>query len=199
VTLSGPAPTDVLLSYRTTDGTGTGGLDYHSTTGTLRIPAGESVGVISVPVVGDTLDEPQEDFTLSLTTVSGATIADGTAVGTILDDDEPPTVSITDASAVESDSMITFTVALSAPSGGTVSVAYATANGTAMSGKDYKRVLGTLKIPAGQTTATISAPLLNDALDETDERFSVLLSSPSGTTISDGEGVGTIIDDDPDP
>jgi arylsulfatase A-like enzyme len=199
LTLSEPAPTNVLISYQTTDGTATAGTDYHSLTGTIRIRAGRTNGIVSVPVTGDVLDEPTEKFSLTLTAASGATIADGNAVGTIVDDDEPPVVSIADASAVESDPTMTFTITLSGPSGGTVKVAYATVNGTALAGKDFKRTEGTMKIPAGETAASIQVPLLGDLLDEPDEIFFVSLSALSGTVMGDDLAAGTILDDDPVP
>jgi len=60
-----------------------------------------------------------------------------------------------------------------------VSVAYATANGTATAGQHYTATSGTLTIAAGTTSGTISVPVLNDALFEANERFTVTLSNPT--------------------
>ena len=89
-----------------------------------------------------------------------------------------------------------FTVTLSETSVDDVTVAYATEDGTAYAGSDYTTVSETLTIRAGSTTGTISVEVLDDEVIEGDERFAVKLSSASGATIVDSEGVGTIRDDD---
>ena len=94
----------------------------------------------------------------------------------------------------------TFTVSLSTVSGRTVTVDYATANGTATAPADYTAVPVTaLSFSPGQTTRTVTVVVNGDALDEGDETFNVNLSGASGATIGDGIGVGTITDDDPLP
>lgn len=85
-----------------------------------------------------------------------------------------------------------FTVTLSAPPRQRVTVAYATADGTAQAGVDYTRTTGTITFAAGQTTATIVVPILGGTADVPDRTFNVNLSSPSALTIRDGVGVGTI-------
>jgi hypothetical protein len=90
-----------------------------------------------------------------------------------------------------------FTVTLSAPSAQPVTVQYATANGTATAGSDYQAGSGTLTIRAGQTTGTITVPVNGDRLGEPDETFFVNLSGATNATIADGQGVGTIADDEP--
>src|SRR4029078_13067917 len=74
---------------------------------------------------------------------------------------------------------------------------YATANGTATAGGDYQAGSGTLTIPAGQTTGTITLPVLGDRLPGPDEPFFVDLSGATGATIADGQAEGTIVDDEP--
>src|SRR5262249_7258399 len=90
-----------------------------------------------------------------------------------------------------------FTVSLSAPSNQAVSVNYATADGTATAGSDYQATSGTLTIPAGQTSGTITVWVNGDRLAEANETFTVNLSAPTNATITDGTGVGTIADDEP--
>ena len=89
-----------------------------------------------------------------------------------------------------------FTVTLNQPSAGTVTVAYATANGTAIAPADYAAKSGTVTFSVGQTSARIGIVIKGDSANEPDETFNVLLSNPSGATIADGTGVGTILDDD---
>lgn len=204
VTLSSAASQQVSVAYATAPGTATAGKDYQRVMGTLKIPAGETAGTILVPVSNDALDEPDETLLVTLSAPSGATLADGQATGTIVDDDEPPPstavqISISDTSAGEGQASMAFAISLSAASSGPVTVAYATAPSTATAGRDYTRIAGILKIPAGQTASTITVPLLDDLIDEPDETVSVTISSPSGATITDGQAVGTLVDDDPSP
>jgi hypothetical protein len=112
----------------------------------------------------------------------------------------PPSLSITDVSRTEGHSgtkKFTFTVKLSAASNVAVTVAYATADGTATAGSDYQAASGTLIIPAGQTSGTITVLVNGDRLGEANETFFVNLSGATNATISDGKGVGTILDDEP--
>ena len=89
-----------------------------------------------------------------------------------------------------------FTVSLSAASAGTVTVGWATSNGTAVAGEDYVADSGTLTFNPGQTSQPISVTVNGDTTSEPDETFTVTLSSPNGATIADGEGTGTITNDD---
>jgi chitinase len=77
------------VQYATVDGTATAGADYTATSGSVTFAAGETAKSVSVPVTGDTIDEPDETFGLELTAPTGATVADGSATVTITDDDEP--------------------------------------------------------------------------------------------------------------
>jgi hypothetical protein len=111
-----------------------------------------------------------------------------------------PALAISDASTLEGNTgthAVTFTVSLSAASNQTITVAYATADVTATAGSDYQATLGTLTIPAGQTTGTITVPVNGDRLGETNEDFFVYLGSPTNATIADSQAVGTVVDDEP--
>jgi Calx-beta domain/Beta-propeller repeat len=111
-----------------------------------------------------------------------------------------PSLSIADVSRGEGHSgttQLTFTISLSSASSQAVTVAYATANGTASAGSDYQAASGTLTIPAGQTTGTITVLVNGDRLGEPNESFFVNLSGATNATILDGQGVGTILDDEP--
>lgn len=89
-----------------------------------------------------------------------------------------------------------FTVTLSAASSQTVSVQYATVNGTALAGSDYQTATGTLTFAPGETQKTINIGILGDSLAETNEIFLVRLSNPTNATITASDGSGTIVDDD---
>ena len=90
-----------------------------------------------------------------------------------------------------------FTVTLSAASDQPVPVAYATGDGSAVSGSDYQALSGTLTFAPGETTKTITVLVNGDRLAEQTESFVVNLSSPTNATVTDGQGVGTIVDDEP--
>ncbi|HET7224304.1 MAG TPA: Calx-beta domain-containing protein, partial [Candidatus Eisenbacteria bacterium] len=87
VTLSAPQGMPVYVGYATANGTAVAGSDYQSASGTAMIPAGYTTTYVSVLVNGDTAIEPDETFTLTLSNPVRATIASGTATGTIEDDD----------------------------------------------------------------------------------------------------------------
>ena len=199
VQLSASSDKLVTVAYETRDGTAAAGSDYTSTSGTLRFAAGETNKTIAVPTLEDATAEETEGFTVQLRDPSGATVADGTATGTITDDDEPPGLSINDALAVREGESAEFVVQLSASSDKLVTVAYETRDGTAAAGSDYTSTSGTLRFAAGETNKTIAVPTLEDATAEETEGFTVQLRDPSGATVADGTATGTITDDDEPP
>jgi len=199
VSLSWASSQTVSLAYATADGTAVAGQDYAAASGTLTFPPGTTARTVAVTVIGDLMDEADETFTLNLTAPVNATIADAQGLGTIVDNDPPPAVSISDCAAVEGDTgsaPCSFTVSLSAPSSFTAGVSWATANGTAQAGSDYTAASGTVSFAPGTSSQPVSVPVLGDTAVETDEFFFVNLSNPTGATLGDGQGVGTIGDDD---
>ena len=201
VTLSATSTQVITVNYATADGTAKAGSDYTSTSGTLTFPAGTVTRTISVTTLGDALSETTEAFSVVLTGASGALVTDGGGVGTIVDDDPVPTMTIADASKAEgnSPSSMVITVSLSTASGQTVTADYATAAGTATAGADYTTTTGTLSIPAGSLSGTITVALVGDALNETNETFFVNLSGVAGANLGDGQALCTILDDDSPP
>lgn len=119
-------------------------------------------------------------------------------VGTIVAPDALPALNIGNASATEG-GVLNFTVSLSEAASGTVTVDYSTADGSAAAGSDYSTATGTLTFLAGETSKTITVSSLQDGDFEGNEAFSVNLSNANGAAIADGQGDGTIIDDDPEP
>src|SRR5262249_14752171 len=93
----------------------------------------------------------------------------------------------------------TFTVHLSAASGKTVTVTYATADGSAVAGSDYVAAGSTLSFAPGETSKVIPVTVNGDATFESDETFTVALATPSNATIATGTGTGIIQNDDPVP
>lgn len=193
----------VTVDYATSDGTALAPGDYQSAGGTITIPPGEMSATVTVQVNGDVLDEADETYAVTLSNPVNATIADGSGVGTIIDDDPPPSLSINDVAIPEGNNgnrQATFTVALSSMSGQTVTVEYATADGTATTADlDYLARSGTLTFEAGQTSRNVNVPIRGDIQVEPDETYFVNLSNPTNAVIADDQGLGTIINDDGPP
>lgn len=199
VTLAPTSTQSITVDYATADGTATAGSDYQTTSGVLTFDPGESTHVINVLVNGDTDDEPNETFFVHLSNAN-ADLLDGEGVGTIVDDDGLPSLTINDVTVNEGNTGSTnalFTVTLSPAAAQTVTVDFATANGTASAGSDYTTANGTLTFTPGVVTQTISVPILGDTVDEgVSEAFSVLLSNASNATLVDNTAQATIQDDD---
>ncbi|MBO9769437.1 MULTISPECIES: putative Ig domain-containing protein [Xanthomonas] len=200
VSLSAPAGAGgVSFDLATADGTATAGVDYAASSLTRTIPAGSSSATFTVLVNGDTLAEPDETFFVNVSNVTGATVSDGQGLGTIVNDDAQPALSIDDVSVNEGNSgttTATFTVSLSAASGQTVTVNYATADGTATAGSDYVARSGTLSFAPGVTAQGVAVTVNGDTAVEPNETFSVGLSGASNATIARATGTGTILNDD---
>jgi Big-like domain-containing protein/Calx-beta domain-containing protein len=202
VTLSPASSQNVTVAYATAGGTATSGVDFMATSGTLTFAAGATSQSIVVPVIGDTVAEPNETFVVNLSNATNASISRAQGVGTIINDDASgplPTLSINDVSITEGNSgtsNATFTVSLSAASTQTVTVNYATAGGTATSGTDFTAVSGTLTFAAGTTTRPIQVPIVGDTIPEANETFTVNLTGAVGATIARASGTGTIVDND---
>ncbi|MFO0906974.1 MAG: cellulase family glycosylhydrolase [Isosphaeraceae bacterium] len=206
LTLSAPSTSPVSVSFSTADGTATAGSDYAASSGTVTFAPGETSKTVTVNVIRDTLPESNETLFLRLSNAVNATITRAQATGTILDDDfgPPPTPSLTidDQSLAEGQtgtSAMTFHVRLSAASTSTVTVAYGTANGTATAGSDFVATTGTLTFAPGETLKSIVVPIVGDTTYEPDETFSLVLSNPSGATLTRVSGTGTILNDDAAP
>ena len=208
VTLSQPSNATVTVDYFTSNGTATEPSDYTAVNGTLTFAPGQTTRTISVPVNGDTIPEANETFFVNLmnaTNASGCGAGPGT--GTINDNDVTPpppatSISINNVTVTEGDSGTTsavFTVTLSAANAVPVAVDYLTSNGTAIAPADYQFVNGTLTFSPGQTTRTITVPIVGDTVAEPSETFFVGLMNPTNATISTPQGTGTITDNDPPP
>jgi len=208
VTLSASSTSVVTVQFSTTNGTALAPDDYTAVSGSpLTFNPGETSKNAIISVMGDVLDEPNQTFNVVLSNPAGATIADGTAVGTIVDDDATPTISVNDLPSIaegNSDSTNAgFTVTLTGASEQTVTVQRATANGTATAGSDYTAlglaVDNLTWVPGTTGPKTVNVAILGDTLDEENETFQLNLSTAANATIADGQGIGTITDDDATP
>jgi hypothetical protein len=209
INLSGHSSRTVTVQIRTIGAKNlpaTAGVDYLALpTTTLSFAPGETRKVVNVAIKGDTLDEENERVGLELKTPVNAVLGNGslngvlTAEGTILDDDASPLLSIGDVSVTEGNSgtrSAVFTVSISARSGREVSVGFSTVAGSALSGSDYMGQSGSLTFAPGQTSKTISIPVIGDTRVESTEKFSVLLSRSLNASINRATGTATILNDD---
>ena len=199
VTLSAASGLGVSVVAATTPGTA-GGLDFTSVASSLVFPAGTTQQILQVAVLDDDLDEPNETYSVDLSSPVNAGIADGSGSGTILDDDIYPSISVTPASPSTAESgAVSFDVVLSEPSNQTVTVSWSTSNGTATAPADYTAQAATLLTFApGVTSQPIEVAIANDALDEDNETFSINLTGPTHGSVAGGSTV-TITDNDATP
>jgi hypothetical protein len=185
----------------------------------FSIPPNTPNGTLSVNITicGDTVIEPDEQIFVFLSNVAGGAFCTSescAAIGTIVNDDGPPTVSINSITVSEpafagSTKTASFTVSLHHPFAQDVSVHFATRDGTATSictlfkicSPDYVAKSGTATVPASTATVTnltttIPITIRGDGIQEPDENFFVDLSAPSpaGVTILNGTGRATIRD-----
>lgn len=200
VTLSPVSEQEVSVDYTTENGTAFVGSDYTTVSGTLFFNPGESTQTIAVPIVTDALDEPDETFVVSLSKATNASVSDSVAIGTIVDDDGPPTLTINDVVVTEGtggNMAATFNVTLSPVGTSEVVVHYVTANDTAVADEDFDPKNGSLTFLVGQTSKEIVVPIISDNVDEgISETFSMQLLDPTNATIADSIGQATIVDDD---
>ncbi|MGH2757751.1 MAG: Calx-beta domain-containing protein, partial [Actinomycetota bacterium] len=200
VTRSGGSTGNATVNYTSSPGTATSPSDYASTAGTLIFTAGETSENISVPITNDSATESDETFTVTLSSPNGAALGSPSAsTVTIADDDAPQVIALSSAttSVTESGGPLILTVTRSGGTTGVATVNYATSNGSASAGSDYTNTSDTLIFTAGETSENISVPITNDTATESNETFTVTLSSPTGASLgTPSSSTVTIVDDD---
>lgn len=196
VHLSAPAPAGgVLFDVSTSDGTAVAG-DYDQIPGYRgEIPEGFTEILIGVSVNADVDIETDETFFLNISNAAGAIVEDGQALGTILNDDRLPRLSVDDAVAVEG-GPLQFVARLDLPAGpGGVSFDVATGDGTALADVDYTRLSATrIEIPDGERMAVVPVETLTDALTEGEEFLQLDVSDVVGAEPGALQAKGTISD-----
>ncbi|GAA0718947.1 hypothetical protein GCM10009430_17680 [Aquimarina litoralis] len=210
VTLTGSVSGGFNVEYATSNNTATAPSDYTATitpNPTLSFSGTDGeTETITIPIIDDNIVEPNsENFlvTLSNPSVGSVTLSDAQGIGTITDDDDA-NISINDISVNEAAGTATFTVTHSG--GGNISggftIEYATANNTAVSPGDFTGTGSpnpTLSFSGTSgETETIVVPIINDIDVEGTETYFINLISSSNSlvTITDNQGLGTIIDDE---
>jgi uncharacterized repeat protein (TIGR02543 family) len=193
----------VSLNYATSNGTATAGSDYTASTGTLTFAAGVTSQTFTVAITDDQTVESSETINLTLSSPIGATLGSPTsAVLTIADNDvsTPGALqfSASSYSVNENGTSATVTVSRVNGSSGSVTVNYATSNGTATAGSDYTAATGILTFAAGVISQTFTIAIADDQSVESSETINLTLSSPTGgaTLGSPTSAVLTIADND---
>ncbi len=207
VTLSTASGRDVTVDYATADGTAwanppsTEEDDYEAASGSLTFLPGQTSKTVVVTIFDPGwYDELDETFFLNLTNAAGASIADAQGVATMIDNDPQPNLSIEDAvSQDEACCELTLDISREGQSQLAGTVDYAVVPGSATSPDDFTASSGTMSVSGTDASIVFHVPIADDALDEDDETFSVVLSNGVNFTIVDDTGVGTITDDDPTP
>ncbi len=212
VSLSTASDRPVTVQYATESGAdrvrsnAQSGKDFTAASGTLSFAPGEIRKTVRVSTTSDSAYEWNELFYLRVSNPTNARLNSSRgylrATGTIVDDDPPPTVSISDGSATEG-GKVEFKISLSAPTGRTVYVDFRPEVGPGDTATffDFERPEATQLGFGGGTESEPPSYILrvttaDDDIDEEDETFTVRLSNPRNATLGDATATGTIIDDD---
>jgi len=200
VSLSGASAKTVSVQYATADETATiADGDYAARTGTLVFRPGETSKVVAVSVTGDTRRELDETFRLNLSQPTNAQLGMASGIGTLLNDDAQPTIRANAVSQQEGRSGIReflLTVTLSNATYETVSVDYATSEGTATAADDYFDTFGTLVFAPGETQKFVTVSVAGDSTIEQNETFTLTLSNPTNGTLATPTAIATILNDE---
>ncbi len=207
--LSTPSEREVLVDYRTRDGSAVSGADFAQTQGTIRLTPGTVSACIPVVISGNTVDEGIERFFVDLSAPTNAVLCDATAVVTITDE-IPGRLTVSPAQVVESDTgtNLVFRLTLTPASGTqqyTGKISYRTVDGvgTALANGDYFETNGVVTFPEGVLAAEIRVRVIGDRMWEPDETVELRLENEVNLTLDPGNEfesvLGTILNDDPIP
>jgi serralysin len=208
-TLSSPAADTVTIDYSTADSTAIAGRDYTAASGKLLFAPGSTSATFPVWIVDNNFFNPTPvAFRVNLSNAQNASIGVGQASGTILNNDSQPPLSIANIRFAEGtpsstrrnsnvqNTLFPVVVTLGNPSNQSVTVSYATANGTATAGTDYVAASGTLTFAPGETSKSFNVSVIPDTTIESDETILVNFSAPTNATLSNTSATLTIANDD---
>jgi poly(3-hydroxybutyrate) depolymerase len=176
----------VTVDWATTDLTATNGLDYAGITNTLAFGPTERLKFLSVPILNNSLKQPNRAFRLTLSHPTGGTLGSTTTTTvTILDKDPGFQFESASCTVAEDAGAVLIRVLRGSDDNFPATVDYATADGTATNGLDYTPSHGTLAFAPGEMVKLVPVPILNDGIKEPSKTFRVTLSNPAG-----GAGLG---------
>jgi predicted secreted protein len=203
VQLNQPAPSGgVTVSYNTYDGSAKAGDDYTQQSSSLSIPAGQTTGYIQVAILGDTIEESQENFSMDFFSPSQGTLTRTTVTGTINDDDRV-NVDITSSDVLEGNvgdnNKMEFKIFLTKdyPLATPLTINYQTQDGSspsATAGSDYTAMSGSVTFNLGDREKIVQVPIIGDDVPEHDENLKMLISGSPYIIDSDSES--EILNDD---
>ncbi|MEZ6122102.1 MAG: Calx-beta domain-containing protein [Planctomycetaceae bacterium] len=201
VRLSSPAEDYVILSLTTTAGTATAS-DFTPTTVQVSFAPGATTatGTLKVPITDDTRDEPDEQFTVGVLSVDAGRVGDtsDTGIGTIVDNDLPPTVTlaINNGTLSETGGSATITATLSARSSFPVTVNLGFTGTATGPGTDFTVTNSQIVIPANVLSGSVTLQAVHDAIDELDETVIVDITGVTNGTVRDSANCNNLILDD---
>ena len=200
LTLSSPSANTITVQYATADGTALAGTNYLASSGLVTFAPGQTTQTVNVKVLGVTESGPNTQFTLKLTNPANATLANTQATATILNTVPQPALSVSNVGTANTSPSAIFTVSLSAPSAQPITVAFSTADGTAIAGTDYTSTSGTLTFAPGQTSQLVTVPLIKNTLFGLPTKtFTLNLSNPTNAVVLNGQGTATIVENNLPP
>jgi hypothetical protein len=201
VTRTGDVSRPATVRYSTADGTARAGTNYRATSGILSFAAGQTSKSFTVSLLDDRVVNGDTTLTVSLTNPQGVTLGSASsATLTIVEGDTAVQFSARSFSAGEQDGTARISVTRTGDVSRPATVHYATRDGTARAGTNYRATNGTLSFAAGQTSASFTIPLLDDGMVNGDKTLTVSLSNPTGATLGSASSATlTVVEGDTPP
>ncbi|PYK58592.1 MAG: hypothetical protein DME21_15385, partial [Verrucomicrobia bacterium] len=200
VVRTGNIQTGFTVDYLTSDGTAKAGTKYVAQNGTLSFASGETAKTFTIPIIDETTAEGNETVNLILTNAAagGSLGGRGTAVLVIVDDESAVSFALPNYTVKEDAGAATIEVTRTGGADSVVTVDYATTDGTATAGLDYRAQRGTLSFGIGETNKTFTVPIMDDSLTESNETIILTLSNPTGGVMVGTQGTSllTVLDND---
>lgn len=200
ICMAGPTTENVTVYLTTSDSTALAPTDYTSQTNIMiTIAAGQTCSIMTIPIINDTISEINEVFKINLSSASpNASIGDGLATVTIIDDEAVPTVSIQDITVNEESGVAAITMCLSGVSAMPTTMWFNTSDGTAVVGGDFAGVNDLMvTIPSGTLCISVDVAIIDNLILESTEGFNIQLTNlSSNATFSDDTALVTILDND---
>lgn len=197
ITRSGDVSLAATIDFKTAGGTATAGVDYTSLSQTLNFAAGETIKVVSINVLGDSLLELNETLTGQIGNVSTGTIVTAVSTVSILDNDQSLwNIAILANADEDGGNRLSFSVSRTGDINQAATIDFKTAGGTAAAGVDYTSLSQTLNFAAGETAKVVWVDLLGDSTPESNETVVGTIANASTGTIVTGATSQTILDND---
>ncbi|SDJ04544.1 Calx-beta domain-containing protein [Frankineae bacterium MT45] len=205
VTLTPASTATVTVNYSTSNGSAVAGTDFTATSGTLTFAPGTTSQTVSVAITANSASTVDRYYYLSLGSPVNASLLRSNGYGEIVDAVAPTSglsyATVNDATVVapvSGTTTATFTVSLLPAAASTVTMSYSTADSSAIAEHDYTPVRGTLTFTPGQTSATVTVPVLAQQYASSPQSFTLGLSQSSGpVTLQRSYGYGQILDPQP--